>query len=44
MNNELGTRALFREYPTKRRDVARLYMREYTKHNKYPENTEASCK
>ncbi len=36
--------ALFGEYPTKRRDVASLYLREYTMLNKYLEITEASCR
>lgn len=35
--------SLFAEYPKKRRDIASLYLREYTMMNKYLEITEASC-
>lgn len=34
---------IFAQYPTKRRDIASLYLREYTMLNKYLEITEASC-
>ncbi len=35
--------SLFAEYPIKRRDIASLYLREYTMLNKYLEITKASC-
>lgn len=35
--------AIFAEYPTKRRDISSLYLREYTMLNKYLEITKASC-
>lgn len=35
--------SIFAEYPTKRRDIASLYLREYTMLNKYLELNKASC-